>query len=274
MRWVLLPLVLLALLAPRQECEVRTLVPLAAPQVAQTRAEIPFAVPPLRPGHPAAPLGTDRFGRDPRCLAPRALGRSLGLAAGTVLLGLLPGVLLGLWHGWGRLRLPPEVPTLLVLVLLLGRSSFRAVLVLGAALLTARLVGAQVAALRREPFMEGARALGGGPWHVWRTHLWPHLRHRAAAVVATVLGGVFLWLMELGALGFHDQPTLRVAFSDGFDPVPDITAIPLNADLGQLISFARWAWLDTPEGLLWPVALLTLLVLALKDLARWLETRH
>ncbi|MBZ9750396.1 hypothetical protein K7W42_05925 [Deinococcus sp. HMF7604] len=271
MRWLLLPLVLLALLAPRQECAVQSLIPLPVAQAATS--SVAFIVPPLRPGHPLAPLGTDRFGRDAACVLPRALARSLNLAVLTVLLGLLPGLLLGLWHGWGRLRLPPEVPTLLVLVLLLGRGSFRVVLVLGAALLTARLVGAQVTALRKEPFMEGALALGGGAWHLWRTHLWPHLRGRAAAVVATVLSGVFLWLMELGALGFHDQPTLRIAFSDGFDLVPDVTALPLNADLGQLVSFARWAWLDTPEGLLWPVLLLTLLVLALKDLASWADAR-
>ena len=70
-------------------------------------------------------------------------------------------------------------------------------------------------------------------------------------------------------LGFHDQPTLQVAFTDSLDRVQDVQSLPLNADLGQLVSFFRWSWLDTPEQLVWPALLLTLLTLALKDFARW-----
>ncbi|GGM28082.1 hypothetical protein GCM10008956_00150 [Deinococcus arenae] len=263
-RWLLGPLLGLALLAPRAECPVRPLI--APPGVTDAAA---LRVPPLRPGDRLAPLGTDRFGRDAACVLPRALRRSLGLALWALAWGALPGVLLGLWRGWrGALSWPPELPALLLAALLLGRGSFRLVLAGGAALLTARLVAAQVAAVRQEAFVEGAAALGGGAAHVLRAHVWPHLRPRLGAVLGTVLSGVFLWLMELGVLGFHDQPTLTVAFTDSLDAVPDVTAVPLNADLGQLISFARWTWLDTPEGLAWPALLLTLLVLALKDAAR------
>lgn len=91
----------------------------------------------------------------------------------------------------------------------------------------------------------------GRSGHGLRVHVWPHLRPRLGA-----------------GLGFHDQPTLTVAFTDGLDTVPDVTAVPLNADLSQLISFARWTWLDTPEGLAWLALLLTLLTLALKDADR------
>ncbi|MFC3832492.1 MULTISPECIES: hypothetical protein [Deinococcus] len=243
MRWLLLPLLLVALLAPRAECPVRALV--APPGVTDAAA---LRTPPLRVGDPLAPLGTDRFGRDAACVLPRALG---------------------LWRGWhGRGAWVPELPALLVAALLLGRGSFRLVLAGAVALLTARLVSAQVAAVRREGFVEGAAALGGPAAHILRVHVWPHLHPRLPAVLGSVLSAVFLWLMELGVLGFHDQPTLTVAFTDGLDTVPDVTAVPLNADLGQLISFSRWTWLDTPEGLAWPVLLLTLLTLALKDAVR------
>ncbi|WP_412028078.1 hypothetical protein [Deinococcus yunweiensis] len=264
MRWLLLLLLLVALLAPRTECPVRALV--APPGVTDAAA---LRTPPLRVGDPLAPLGTDRFGRDAACVLPRALGRSLGLALWALVWGTLPGVLLGLWRGWhGRGAWVPELPALLVAALLLGQGSFRLVLAGGVALLTARLVSAHVAAVRREGFIDGAAALGGPATHILRVHVWPHLRPRLPALLGSVLSAVFLWLMELGVLGFHDQPTLTVSFTDGLDTVPDVTPVPLNADLGQLISFSRWTWLDTPEGLAWPVLLLTLLTLALKDAVR------
>ncbi|RJF71634.1 hypothetical protein D3875_08690 [Deinococcus cavernae] len=278
MRWLLLPLLLFALLAPRQECPQRAMVP-RNPAVQNPAVQVDavslggadLLTPPLRAGQRAAPLGTDRFGRDALCLNQRGLWRSLQIALSVLAFGWLPGVLLGLWLAWQR-RLPPlssEIIVLLALVLLLGKSAFRLVLVLGAALLTARLVAVRAASILRQPFVEGALALGGGSWQILRRHLLPHLWPSFPVIIATVLSALFLWLMELGALGFHDQPTLTVAFTDGLDLVQDIQALPLNADLGQLVSFFRWSWLDTPEQLVWPALFLTLLTLALKDFARW-----
>lgn len=277
MRWLLLPLLLFALLAPRQECETRPMVP-ANPNVsAADLTSGDLLTPPVRAGNPAAPLGTDRLGRDAVCLNQRGLSRSLQVALTVLAFGLLPGVLMGLWLAWQR-RMPPlfsEIIVLLALVLLLGKSAFRLVLVLGVVLLTARLVSVRAATILRQPFVEGALALGGGTRQILRRHLLPHLWPSFPVIIATVLSAIFLWLMELGALGFHDQPTLQVAFTDGLDRVQDIQSLPLNADLGQLISFFRWSWLDTPEQLVWPALLLTLLTLALKDFARWvLEARQ
>lgn len=266
MRWLLLPLLLLALLAPRTECPLRPVI--QGPSV-QAGAAPELLIPPLRVGHPLAPLGTDRAGRDAVCLLRRGLARSLLVSLSVLALGVLPGLALGLWLAWRpRLTLPGEVMVLLALVLLLGRDAFRPVLALGVCLLTARLVAVRGAAVLREPFVEGALALGAAPRHLLIRHLWPHLRPGLPAVLATVLSSVFVWLMELGALGFHDQPVLSVGFTDSYDRTPDLLALPLNADLGQLISFFRWTWLDTPEQLAWPVLLLIALTLALKDVAR------
>lgn len=266
MRWLLLPLLLLALLAPRTECPLRPVI--QGPSV-QAGPAPELLIPPLRVGHPLAPLGTDRAGRDAVCLLRRGLARSLLVSLSVLALGVLPGLALGLWLAWRpRLTLPGEVMVLLALVLLLGRDAFRPVLALGVCLLTARLVAVRGAAVLREPFVEGALALGAAPRHLLTRHLWPHLRPGLPAVLATVLSSVFVWLMELGALGFHDQPVLSVGFTDSYDRTPDLLALPLNADLGQLISFFRWTWLDTPEQLVWPVLLLIALTLALKDVAR------
>lgn len=268
MRWLLLPLLLLAFLSPRQECETRVIVEVPA----RVAGEAPtLQTPPLRVGSPTAPLGTDRAGRDARCLLSRGLARSLTLALTVLALGVLPGLVLGMWLGWrGRpLALPGEVIVLLALVLLLGRDSFRLVLALGVVAVTARLVAVRVEAVLREPFVEGALALGGGTGHLLRHHVLPHLLPGLPVVLATVLSAVFVWLMELGALGFYDRGTIVIAFTDSLDLVQDVQAFPLGADLGQLISFFRWSWLDTPEQLVWPVLLLVALTAALKDLARW-----
>lgn len=278
MRWLLAPLLLSALLAPRQECPTRPMVPanmVPANPAAQAKAgdlsSGNLLTPPVRAGSPAAPLGTDRLGRDALCLNQRGLSRSMQLALIVLAFGFLPGAALGLWLAWQR-RLPPlpsEIIVLLALVLLLGKEAFRLVLVLGVALLTARLVSGRAATVLRQPFVEGALALGGGTRQVLRRHLLPHLWPSFPVMIATVLSAIFVWLMELGALGFHDQPTLQVAFTDSLDRVQDVQSLPLNADLGQLVSFFRWSWLDTPEQLVWPALLLTLLTLALKDFARW-----
>lgn len=266
MRWLLLPLLLLALLAPRAGCPLR---PIIQGPVTSAATTPELLIPPLRVGSPLAPLGTDRAGRDSVCLLQRGLVRSLLVSLSVLALGLLPGLALGLWLAWRpRITLPGEVMVLLALVLLLGRDSFRLVLALGVALLTARLVAVRAGAVLREPFVEGALALGGTSAHILTRHLWPHLRPALSAILATVLSSVFVWLMELGALGFHDQPVLSVGFTDSYDRTPDLLALPLNADLGQLISFFRWTWLDTPEQLVWPVLLLIALMLALKDVAR------
>lgn len=281
MRWLLLPLLLLALLAPAQECPARPMISAVADvgAVAEGQGNPPeLLLPPLRLGNPAAWLGTDQAGRDALCLNGRGLRRSLLLALGALGVGLLPGVALGLWQGWqagqGRPAIRGALPwnellVLLAVVLLLGPDSFRLVLVLGVVLLTARLVAVRTGSILREAFVEGAVALGGRRRHVLLRHVLPHLQPSLPAILATVLSAVFIWLMELGALGFHDQPTLKVAFTDNYDLVQDIQALPLNADLGQLISFFRWRWLDTPEQLALPALLLVLLTLSLKDLARW-----
>lgn len=276
MRWLLPLLLLVALLAPRAECPARSSVlyptppgQSAPPDVLEVGG-VQTLFPPLRPGHPAAWLGTDRGGRDSACLLTRGLRRSLLLALGLLAAAALPGLWLGLWlgwHGWAG-RLPGELLVIVVGLLLLGRGSFRLTLWLGATLLLARLCANRVETLSREVFIEGAVALGGRTGHLWRTHLLPHLRPLLPGLLATTLGALFLWLMELGALGFYDQGVLVVNFSDGLDPVPDRAELPVSADLGQLVSAGRWAWLETPELLALPALLLTLLTLSLKDLSR------
>ena len=140
MRWLLAPLLLFALLAPRQECPTRPMVPanmVPANPAAQAKAgdlsSGNLLTPPVRAGSPAAPLGTDRLGRDALCLNQRGLSRSMQLALIVLAFGFLPGAALGLWLAWQR-RLPPlssEITVLLALVLLLGKEAFRLVLVLG-----------------------------------------------------------------------------------------------------------------------------------------------
>ena len=260
MRWLLVPLLLLALLAPRHLCPAHLIVgdPLGH-----------FALPPLPFGSLFAPLGSDGEGRDMGCLLGRGLTHSIVAALPILLVGALAGTVLGLWLGSRRRppMLPGELLLLVGLVLLLGPPAYRPVLALGLTLYVARVVAVRVSALYLEPFLEGARALGAGEGHILGTHIWPHVRPLLPGVLATALGVTFLWMAELGMLGFYDGGGQVNILGQSLTAVATET-IPRDPDLGQLISSQRWAWLDNPAFLIMPALLLALLNLALGDLGR------
>lgn len=263
MRWLLALLCLLMLLAPHQVCER---------QVFLRDMSGKYLVPPLSFGHPLAFWGTDMAGRDLGCLVSRGVARSLGLSLSILALGVLPGLVLGLALGarGRRLGLAGELFVLGGLLLVLGVGAYRLVLAFGVALYLGRTVSAQVAQLMLEPYLDGARALGGGFWHVLRVHIWPHLRPRLPALLASSLGLLLLWTAELGALGFYDQGGISLDFGGG-DRQRERLFVPTDPDLAQLIAFFRFSWLAAPEQLFFPAAALIALNLGFSDLGRWLE---
>jgi ABC-type dipeptide/oligopeptide/nickel transport system permease subunit len=165
--------------------------PWVAPHDPATQSLIRRFSPPLwAPGGSAAyPLGTDQVGRD--VLSRIIHGARISLLIGTlaVVVSLLVGVTLGLLSGFrgGRLDVVimtvvdvtwsfPQLLLALAFVAALGPSLVTITLVLG---LTgweryARVVRAEVLALREKEFIEAARAMGiGSARIVWR-HLLPN----------------------------------------------------------------------------------------------------
>ncbi len=161
-------------------------------------------------------LGTDFYGRD---LLSRLLygGRAtLAVAAGAVILavtaGSLAGLLAGSNQGWtsqvwaGIFDLMLAFPALLLalmVVAVLGPGLPALGLAVGLASIPgyARLVRNLTSSLYSAPFIEAARAIGAGSFHILTHHLVPNVARPVLALATLDLGRVIISVAALGYLG-------------------------------------------------------------------------
>ncbi|MFG3006960.1 ABC transporter permease [Streptomyces calvus] len=174
-----------------------------------------------RPGA-ELPLGADRFGRDLLGLVVWGARVSLlvGLlaAALSVAIGTVIGVTAGHFRGWYAtvlMRITDwflVMPTLVLAIALatvMSRSLLTTVVAIGVTTwpTTARLVRAQTLAVETRPYIERARALGGGHWHVMTRHVLPNVMPLVLAQTTLIISSAILAEATLAFLGLGD-PTV------------------------------------------------------------------
>ncbi|MEV5282092.1 ABC transporter permease [Streptomyces sp. NPDC052811] len=168
------------------------------------------------------PLGTDQFGRS--LLGLLIWGARVSLAVGllaaalSVAIGTLVGIVAGHYGGWFSTVLMritdwflvmPTLVLAIVLATVMSHSLWTVILAIGVTSwpTTARLVRAQTIAVESRPYIERARALGGGHGHVMSRHALPNVMPLVLAQTTLGISNAILTEATLAFLGLGD-PTV------------------------------------------------------------------
>lgn len=168
------------------------------------------------------PLGTDQFGRS--VLALLIWGARVSLTVGLlaaflcVAIGTVVGIVAGHFRGWYSTVLMRVtdwflvMPTLVLAIALatvMDRSLWTVIIAIGVTTwpTTARLVRAQTLAVESRPYIERARALGGGHGHIMARHVLPNVMPLVLAQTTLVISSAILTEATLAFLGLGD-PTI------------------------------------------------------------------
>jgi peptide/nickel transport system permease protein len=217
-------------------------------------------------GTPAHPLGTDQLGRD---VYTRLLygGRiSLVVGLGTVLISAVLGTALGLVAGYfegrlgtGLMRVAdvqlafPFLLLALAVVAAVGAGLLNVILVLGIAgwAVFARVVRAQVLAIKHREHVEAVRALGAGQPRIVLRHVVPNVLTPVIVLATATVANNIVVEASLTFLGLGVQPTIPSWGS-------------MLADARDYLAVAWWMGI-------FPGLALMLTVLAINLLGDWLR---
>jgi peptide/nickel transport system permease protein len=205
--------------------------------------------PVLQPPSREYPLGTDDFGLSVLTLVVQGSKVSLlvGLVASfmTMSIGAVVGIVSGYRGGWidtVLMRITdfglvlPWLALAIVLASILGQSLLIIILVIGVTSWpgTARLVRSQVLSIRERPYVERARALGSGNWHMIGHHILPNVMPVIFANTILTIAIAILSESALSFLGLGDPTT------------PSWGTILENAFEAGATTLGAWWWIGSP----------------------------
>jgi peptide/nickel transport system permease protein len=206
---------------------------------------------PLQPPSLQFPFGTDNFGRSVFTLTVWGSRPSLIVGFFATLISVAIGAVIGIVAGYfgGKpetilMRLTdwflviPFLPLAIVLASILGRSLGVIIVVIGITSWpsTARVVRAQSLTVKTRPYVERARALGAGHWHLTSRHILPNVGPL-----------IFANTVLLVAIAILSETTL--AFLGLGDPLSTSWGTTLEQAFGAgAASSGQWWWL-VPPGL-------------------------
>ena len=212
----------------------------------------------LQPPSAAHWMGTDELGRDilSRVIYGARISMLVGgsVVAGSLLLGLVLGSIAGYYGGvadkffnvilMNAFMSFPGILLAIAFVAFLGPGIFNLILALciGGWVGYARLVRAQVLAVKEKEFVEAARALGAGDWRIVTRHILPNIIQPVIVQAAIGMAGAVLAEATMSFLGLG---------------VP-----PPTASWGSMLNDSRAHLFDAPHLVLFPALAVMLAVLS------------
>jgi peptide/nickel transport system permease protein len=189
------------------------------------------------------PLGTDESGRSVLILT--LWGSRISLLVGimatllSMVIGAGVGIIAGFFGGsWidailARLidwfLVIPFLPLAIVLATVLGRSLTNIIIVIGVTSWagTARIIRSQTLSVKERPYVERARALGAGNWHLVTRHILPNVFPLIFANTVLVVAIAILSESTLSFLGLGDP--LAVSWGSMLEGAFDSGAVSTGA---------------------------------------------